>query len=203
MYHSPGHPQNENARGYLTLQADFRQIRPQVRAFVLTQNTQRQTDQGPEMHRVVLGLKMLADIMNLSMTVVAGRDAVLCPGCHDLLEFQPAVSPSGFGEAGLKKSAAPAAAVIVGAVGKHVDEIFLAHDGFYDKPQILRHRISKTFSNQLAGVLNRELDFQLLVPVGIDLQLSFPYPLGIILNNAFDLKIVGNIEFFQSSPDCK
>ncbi len=103
----------------------------------------------------------------------------------------------------MQETAAAAAAVVVGAVGKHVDEIFLAHDGFYNKPQILCHRIAKTFSYELARVLNRKLDFQVLVPVGIDLQFSFPYPLGITLNNAFDLKIVRNIEFFQSSPDCK
>ncbi len=155
------------------------------------------------MNRVVFGLVMLSDIMNLGMAVVTGRDAVMRPGCHDLLEFEPAVSTPGFGKAGLQKAAAAAAAVIVGAVGKHVDEIFFTHNGFNNKPQILRHRISKAFSNQLAGVLNRKLDFQVLVPVGIDFQFSFPYPLGIILNNAFDLKIVRNVEFFQSDPDCK
>ena len=187
----------------ITLQADLRQIRSQVGAFVFAQNTQRQADQGPEMHRVVFSLVMLADIMNLSMAVVAGGNAVLRPGCHDLLEFQPTVSPSGFGKAGLQETTAPTATVIVGAIGKHIHKIFLPHNGFYYKPQIFRHRITKTFSNELAGILNRKLDFQVLVPVGIDLQFSFPYPLGVILNNAFDLKIVRNVKFFQSSPDCK
>jgi hypothetical protein len=88
-------------------------------------------------------------------------------------------------------------------VGKHINKIFLTHDGFYNKPQILCHGITKAFSNQLARVLNCKLDFQVLVPVGIYLQFSFAYPLSVILNNALDFKIVRNAEFFQSRPDCK
>jgi len=155
------------------------------------------------MDRVVFATKMLPDIMNLGMAVVAGRDAIMGTGCHDLFEFQPAVRTSGFGKAGLQETAAAPTAIVVGPVGKHVDEILFSHNGFDNKPQVLRHRITKAFSNQLAGVLNCELDFQVLVPVGIDLQFSFPYPLGITLNNAFDFKIMRNIEFFQSRPDCK
>lgn len=155
------------------------------------------------MHSVIIGFVMLPDIMNLGMAVVAGSNAVLRPGCHDLLEFQPAVSTPGFGESGLQEPTTATAAVIVGAVGEHVNKILFTHNGFDNKPQILSHRITKTFANQLAGVLNCKLDFQVLVPVGIDFQFSFPYPLGIALNNASDFKIVRNIEFFQSGPDCK
>ena len=49
----------------------------------------------------------------------------------------------------------------------------------------------------------RKFNFQVLVPVGIDLELAFLDPLGIILNDTFDLKIVIDVEFFQSGPDCK
>jgi hypothetical protein len=55
----------------------------------------------------------------------------------------------------------------------------------------------------LAGVLNREFDFEVLVPVGIDLQFAFTNPLGIILNDTFAFKVVLDLEFFQSEPDCK
>ena len=85
----------------------------------------------------------------------------------------------------------------------HFDEIFFSHNRLHRVPQIFGHRIPKGLSHQLAGVLNREFDFQVLVPVGIDLQLSFPDPLGIILNDTLDLKVVLDVEFFQSEPDCK
>jgi hypothetical protein len=55
----------------------------------------------------------------------------------------------------------------------------------------------------LAGVLYREFDFQVLVPVGIDFQLSFPDPLGIKLDDTLYFKVVLNLEFFQSGPDCE
>ena len=152
---------------------------------------------------MVFGLIMFADVMHLSMAVMTGGDAVSRTGSHDLLEFKPAISTSVFGKTGLQEAAAPAAAIIVGAVGKHVDKIFFTHNGFHDKPQIFRHWITKAFSDQLAGVLNRKLDFQVFVPIGIDLEFAFPDPLGIILDDALDFEMIRNIEFFQSSPDCK
>jgi hypothetical protein len=44
---------------------------------------------------------------------------------------------------------------------------------------------------------------KILVPVGIDFEFSLPDPLGIILNDAFDFKLMLDVEFFQSGPDCK
>ena len=85
----------------------------------------------------------------------------------------------------------------------HVDKILFTYNRFYCISQILSHRIPKGFANQLAGILHRKLNFQVLVPVGVDFQFSFLNPLGIILNDAPDLKLVLNIEFFQSGPDCK
>jgi len=152
---------------------------------------------------VIFGAVMFTDVVHLGMTVMARGDAVVCARGHDLFEFQPAVSSSGFGKTGLQKTAPAPAAVIVRSVGKHVDVIFFSDDGFDDKPQILRHRIAETFPDQLAGILNREFDFQVFVPLGVDLELSFPNPLGIQLNDALDFEIVGNVELFQSRPDCK
>jgi hypothetical protein len=55
----------------------------------------------------------------------------------------------------------------------------------------------------LAGILNRKFNFKILVPIGIDLEFSLSDPLGIILNDASDFKLVLDVEFFQSGPDCK
>jgi hypothetical protein len=85
----------------------------------------------------------------------------------------------------------------------HFYKVFFTHNRFHGIPQVFGHRISKGFSHQLAGILNRKFNLQILVPIGIDLQLSFFDPLGIILNDAPDLKLVLDIEFFQSGPDCK
>jgi hypothetical protein len=85
----------------------------------------------------------------------------------------------------------------------HIDKILFTHHRFHRVPQVFGHRIPKTLADKLAGILNCEFDFQILVPVGIDLQLSFPDPLGIILDDTLYFKVVLNLEFFQSDPDCK
>jgi hypothetical protein len=101
----------------------------------------------------------------------------------------------------LEKTAAAAAAEVVGAVGLHVDEVFLAHDGFDDVAQILGDGVTKAFADDLAGILNGELDLEVLVPVGIDLQFAFADPFGVVFVNVFDFKVVLDVEFFQSGPD--
>ncbi len=146
---------------------------------------------------------MFAQIMDLGMAVVARGDAVGSPGFLDLFGFQAAIMPSGFRITGLEKPAAAAAAVIVRFVGGHVDEVFFADNRFHHKAQIVGNGIAEAFSNELAGILNRELDLEVLVPVGVDLQLAFPDPLRIVLDDALDFEIVGNFEFFQSGPDCE
>ena len=137
------------------------------------------------------------------MAVVTGCNAVIGFCRQNLVGFKLAISTPRVRISRLEKAAAAATAIIVGLIGMHFDEIFFAHHRFHGISQIFGHRISKGLSHQLAGVLNREFDFQVLVPVGIDLQLSFSDPLGIILNDTFDLKVVLDVEFFQSEPDCK
>jgi len=85
----------------------------------------------------------------------------------------------------------------------HFNKIFFTHNRFHRIPKIFGHRIPKGLSHQLAGILNREFDFQILVPIGIDLQFAFTNPLGIILNDTLYFKLVLDLEFFQSDPDCK
>jgi hypothetical protein len=49
--------------------------------------------------------------------------------------------------------------------------------------------------------LNGEFYFQVCVPVGIDLELSFPDPFCIVGINILDFEVVLEVEFFQPGPD--
>jgi len=146
---------------------------------------------------------LVGQIVNLGMTVVTGRYTVVRLCCQNLVCLEFPVGTPRVRISRLEKPAAAAAAIVVRPVGMHVDVIFFAHHRFYRIPQIFGHRIPKSLAYQLAGVLYGKFDFKILVPVGIDLQLSFPNPLGIILNDALDFKVVLDFEFFQSGPDCK
>ncbi len=44
-------------------------------------------------------------------------------------------------------------------------------------------------------------DFQILVPIGIDRELSFPDPFCIVFINVLDDKLMLDVEFFQSCQD--
>ena len=145
----------------------------------------------------------VTQIMNLGMAVVARRNAVICFCRYNLVGLEFAVASARFRISGLEKSAAAAAAVVVRPVRVHFDEVFFTHHRFHGISQIFGHRIPKGFANQLARILNRKFNFEILVPIGIDLEFSFFDPLGIILNDASNLKIVIDVEFFQSGPDCK
>ena len=155
------------------------------------------------MHRVPSALIMLAQVVNLGVAVVAGGDTVACSGFLDLFGLEAPIVPSGFRIAGLEEPAPPAAAVIVRSVGGHVDEVFFADNGFHDETKVFGNRIAKRLADELAGILNRELDLEVFVPIGVDLEFTLPDPLGVILDNAADFEVVGNLEFFQSGPDCK
>ena len=137
------------------------------------------------------------------MAVMAWGYAVSCACVLYLLILQFPVSTPCFRKSRLEKTSSSTAAVIVRPVGSHVYKILFADNSFNHKSQIFGDGISETLPYKLAGILNREFHLQFLVPLGIDLQLSFPDPLGIILNDALNFKIVGDVEFFQSGPDCK
>jgi hypothetical protein len=146
---------------------------------------------------------MLAEFMDLGVAVMATRDTIIRAGGLDLLVFQTTVFQTLFLEPGLEKATAAAAAIIIGFVGGHVDEIFLTDHGFHDEPQILGNGVAVAFADDLAGILDRELDFQVLVPIGIDLEFAFTNPFGIIFINIFNFKLMFDFEFFQSGPDCE
>ena len=144
---------------------------------------------------------MFAELMNLRVAVVASGNAVIRTGCFDLSIFNAPVLQSFFFESGLQKTAAAAAAIIVGSVGLHVDKIFFAHNGFYYKPKIFRDWIAVTFSDNLAGILNGEFNLQVFVPVGVDLEFAFTDPFCVIFVNVFNVKFMVDTIFFQSGPD--
>jgi hypothetical protein len=146
---------------------------------------------------------LVGQIVNLGMAVVTGRYTVVRLCCQNLVCLEFPIGTPRVRISGLEKAAAAAAAIVVRPVGMHVDEIFFAHNRLHRVSLIFGHRIPKSLAYQLAGVLYGKFDFKILVPVGIDLQLSFPNPLGIILNDALDFKVVLDFEFFQSGPDCK
>ena len=175
----------------------------QIYTFVRSEYPHGEADDGPQVHRVVSALVVIVQVVNLGMAVVTGCDAVGGPCRLYLIEFDLTKSMTRIRQTGLKEPAAPAAAVVVGSVGIHVDVIFFPHDRFHNKAKVFGHGITKTLTNHLAGVLNREFAFQFLVPVGIHLEFPFPDPLGVILNDAFNLEVIGNVEFLQSGPDRK
>jgi len=144
---------------------------------------------------------VLTELMNLGMAVVTAGNAIVRSGNLNLIVFQATEFQPRFLVSGLKKATPTTAAVVIGTVGMHLDKIFFAHHAFDYKAQIFGNGIPIAFAYDLTGILNRELDFQILVPVGIYVQFPFPNPLGVVFINVFDLKFVGNVELFQSCQD--
>lgn len=177
------------------------QIVSQVGPLVGTEDAKRETDQRPDMHCVVGAAKMMSDIVHLGMTVVAAGYTVIGPGGHDLVELDPAVLAAFLGVSRLQESPAAAAAVIVRFVRRHFNDVFFADHRFDDKPEIIGNCIAIALPDDLAGVLDGEGDAQFLIPVGIDLQASFPDPFGIVLIDGSYFKVVLDVELFQSGPD--
>jgi hypothetical protein len=146
---------------------------------------------------------MLAQFMDLGMTIVASRDAVIRPRGLDLFIFELPVGKALLFEPGLQESAAAPAAVIVGTVRLHVDEVLFAHHRLDHEAQVLGDRVPIALSYDLAGVLHRELDLEVFVPVGVDFKFALPDPLGVVFINVLDYEIVLEVELFQSLQDRK
>jgi hypothetical protein len=136
----------------------FFQIISEIFPFVRSEYSQRKADEGPEVDDRIVSAIVLAQFMNLGMAVMTPGNTVVCAGCLDLLIFQSAIFQALVLEPGLQETAAAAAAVVIGSVGLHVDEIFFANNGFDHKPKIFGNGIAIALSDNLAGILNRELD---------------------------------------------
>ena len=153
------------------------------------------------MHDGIIAAVMLTELMNLGMTVVAAGDTVIRTGLLDLLILQPAEFQPLFFHAGLQKTAAAAAAIIVGPVGDHINKVFFTDHRFDHISQVFGNGVAKRLAYDLTGVLNGEFYLEVLVPVGIDLEPSFPDPFCIVFIDVFDDKVVLDVELFQSCQD--
>ena len=173
----------------------------QVFAFVGPQYPQREADQCPHVNNGIVTAIVFTELMDLGVAVVTAGDTVIGTGGLDLLILEFTEFQALFLETGLEEAAAAAATIVVGAVGLHVDEIFFTHHRFHYIAQIFRDGIAEGFSNDLAGILDGELDFKVFVPVRIDLQFALPDPFGVILVDVFNDKIVLKVELFQSCQD--
>jgi hypothetical protein len=116
------------------------------------------------MHGIVGAAEVMGDIMNLGMAVVAAGNAVVGTGFNDLVKFYLAVGPPRLGKTGLEKAAAAAATEIIRFVRGHLDEVLLTDHRSDDKPQVIGDNVAEAFPDNLAGVLDGELDFSLAVP---------------------------------------
>jgi len=153
------------------------------------------------MHDRIISAIVLAQLVNLGMTIVATRNAIVSPGGLDLIIFELAVGQTLFLEARLQKAAPAPAAVVVGLVGGHIHKIFLPHHGLDHKPQIIGDGVAVAFTDNLTGILNRKFDLEILVPVGINFQFSLPDPFCVVFINILNFEIMFDVEFFQSCQD--
>ena len=153
------------------------------------------------MHDGIVAAVMLTELMNLGMAIMAAGNTVIRAGRLYLLVLQPAELQPLFFHAGLKESTAAAATVIVGPVGNHIDKILFSDHRFDHVSQVFGNGIAKSLAHDLSGILDGKFNFEVLVPVGIDLEPSFPDPLGIVFIDVLDDKVVLDVEFFQSCQD--
>ena len=143
----------------------FLEIVAQVFSFIGSQDTQGQIEKRPQMNRFPCMFIDLGHVMHLCMAVVARGNAVGGFSRQDLVGLGLAVSSPLFLETGLQVPAAAAAAEVVGFVGGHIDEVFFAHNRLDHISEVIGNRVTKGFSDQLAGILNRELDLTVFIPV--------------------------------------
>jgi len=180
---------------------DLFQIIAEVFPLVGAENAHCQAKNRPDVYHLITSAVMFAQFMNLGMAVMATGNTIGRLGVLYLLIFETSILQTLLFVTGLEKTAPATTTIVVGTVGNHINEIFFSHDGFHHKPQVFGNGITKGFTHDLARVLSGKLDFQVLVPVGIDLEFSLANPLGIIFIDVFNLKIMLNVKFFQSCQD--
>jgi hypothetical protein len=177
------------------------QVIAQVNPFIGSQYPHRQADEGPHVNDGIIAAVMLTELMNLGMAIMAAGDTVIRTGRLYLVVLQLAEFQTIFFQAGLEETAAAAAAIIIRPVGLHINKVFFPNHRFDDISQIFGNRIPIGLAHDLAGILDGKFNFQVLVPVGIDLEPPLTDPFGIIFIDVLDDKVVLDIEFFQSCQD--
>ena len=149
----------------------------------------------------IIAAVMLTEFMNLGMTIMAAGDTIIRTGFLYLFVFETAKFQTLLFHSGLEEAAAAAATIVIGPVGRHVYKVFFPDDRFDHIAQIFSNGVPKGLAHNLAGVLDGKLNFQILVPIGIDLELSLADPFGIVFIDVLDDKVVLDVEFFQSCQD--
>jgi hypothetical protein len=175
----------------------------QVGPLIAAQYPGSQTNDGPQMHGAVMLGGMFGQFVNLGVAIVARSNAIVGIGGDNLVQLFLTVSQPFILVRILQEAAATAAAVVVRHVWRHVHKVFFTNTGFHDIPQILGALVAKALPDDVTGVLNGELNFQVFVPVGIDLQFSFPEPFGVKGENTENFKVGSDFVFLQSGPDCE
>ena len=155
------------------------------------------------MQGMVTASKMLSQIMYLCMTIVARGDSILSSSLLNLVELYPAIFTTLIGKSRLQKTTTAAATIVVGLIGCHIYEVFFTDHLFNHVAQVIGYGVPEGLSNQLTGILHSEGHLQLFVPIRTYREFPFSNPFSVILNNTGYLKLVWNIEFFQSGPDCE
>ena len=180
---------------------DFLKIVSQVFPFVGAHDAQVETDQCPEMNHVVVCTVVFRKLVDLGVAVMAASNAIGGAGGLDLVVLLFPIGQAFFLESRLEESAAAAATIVVGFIGLHVDKVFFTHNGFHNKAQVIGNGVTIALADNLAGILNREFNLQILIPIGVDLEFAFPDPFCVVFVNIFNLVFVFKTIFFQSGPD--
>lgn len=79
------------------------------------------------MYGVVSPVKVMLEVVDLSMTVVASGDTIVRPGCDDLVELDLAVGMSLLVISCLQKTTTTAAAEVVRFVRCHINEVLFTN----------------------------------------------------------------------------
>ena len=110
------------------------------------------------MNNGIIAAIMFAEFMNLGVAVMTARNTIVCAGFLYLFILQTAKFQTLFFETGLEKATAPAAAIIIGSVGLHINKIFFSNDRFDNISQIFGNRIPIRLTHDLTGILDRKFD---------------------------------------------
>ena len=103
------------------------QVVSEICSLIRAKDSKRQADQRPYMYSTEGGTMMVTEVVHLGMAVMAAGNAIVCAGFYDLIVFKLSISPAFFGIARLQESTTAAAAIIVGLVWRHFDDIFFTN----------------------------------------------------------------------------
>ena len=117
------------------------------------------------MNHGVISPVMFTEFVDLGMAIVTAGNAIIRSRGLNLFVFYFSIGKALVFKPGLQETAAPTAAIIIRPVGLHIHKVFLPHHGFDHKSQVFGNGITIALSDDLTGILYREFDFQLFIPI--------------------------------------